>query len=170
MVIGWSLLMGEKEHPASSSEQKKETAKTILIFCDLIENPPVYFPTWSQQQKHGPRDGTAKQSPSGSTGILYRTLLCGPVPLSNFSPLLNLAPWRLLIQLRVYAIIKSSWGPLCSSLAAQTERSFCFPMISNKKPGSPSLISGLGRTYAPFGHACIYTLQDFRVFVPPNSP
>ena len=60
MVIGWSLLMGEKEHPASSSEQKKETAKTILIFCDLIENPPVYFPTWSQQQKHGPRDGTAK--------------------------------------------------------------------------------------------------------------
>ena len=111
-----------------------------------------------------------KQSPSGSTGVLYRTLLCGPVPLSNFSPLLNLAPWRLLIQLRVYAIIKSSWGPLCSSLAAQTERSFCFPMISNKKPGSPSLISGLGRTYAPFGHACTYTLQNFRVFVPPNSP
>lgn len=43
-----------------------------------------------------------------------------------------------------------------------------FQRSSNKKPGSPSLISDLGRTYTPFGHACTYTLQNFRVFVPPN--
>ena len=99
----------------------------------------------------------------------YSPLFPGTVPSPSFFLLLNLALRCILIQSTVYAIIKSSWGPLCSSLAAQTERSF-LRNISGKKRGSPSLMLDLGRTYALLGRACTYTLQNSRIFVPPNSP